>query len=53
MLKILGHVDLETGIIYDNDGNVVPKKESKVNIDGLAKRLEEITARRAEFFRSF
>lgn len=49
MVKIVGRVDLKTGIIYDKNGKIVPRHEPKMpNLD-----LERITERRREFFSWF
>lgn len=43
-VKVLGKVDLNTGIIYDNDGNIMPKEQRGLSIKDTP---EQINARRA------
>ena len=37
--KVLGKVDFSTGVVYDNNGNIVPKKSFTAS-DDLQERLE-------------
>lgn len=43
MVHIVGKVDLNTGILYDNNGNIMPKQQQGL---GIKDTPEEIKRRR-------
>lgn len=52
-IKVLGHVDLQTGKVYDNNDNEVSIKESFRSEDNLKERLERRRAWLAGEFNYF
>lgn len=51
-LKLVGRVDLKTGIAYDLKGNIIPKQSQKI-IHETKEELKERLQRRRDWLRGY
>jgi hypothetical protein len=51
-IKLIGRVDLKTGIAYDLKGNIIPKQSQKV-VHETKEELEERLQRRRDWLRGY
>lgn len=51
-IKLIGRVDLKTGIAYDLKGNIIPKQSQKI-VHETKEELEERLQRRRDWLRGY
>ena len=49
-VKVLGKVDLNTGIIYDNNGNIMPKEQQGLSIKDTPEQINTRRSRARAWF---